>query len=104
MSVSARYLPAKPQSESALFIADFSNLIANGVGITSATLAITTNTNPPQSQSSWTIGTITHAGKRAWALLGGGSDGTDFLLTWTIVDTAGNTWTRAIACLCAETS
>jgi hypothetical protein len=104
MSIATRYLPPKPQGESSVFIADFANLIPNGAAIQSASILIQTNQSIPQAQDSWTTGPISHAGRRCWATLGGGTDGTDYQIQWTVTDTVGNTWPRTFLVLCAETS
>jgi hypothetical protein len=104
MAVGNRYHPPKPEGESAVFGADFSAVLPDGVGIASAELVITTNQNPPQPQSTWNQSDVTHIGKRVWATLSGGADGTDYQLQWTITDTTGNVWPRTFFCLVAETN
>jgi hypothetical protein len=104
MSLATRYLPPKPQSESAIFIADFANLIPTGIGISACALLIQTNQSVPQPAPEWTQGPISIQGSRVWATLSGGTDGVDYQLRWTITDSVGNVWPRTLLVLCAETS
>src|SRR5215831_16230134 len=102
--ITGRYLPSHPPGEACLFGLDFSDVIPLGVGITSGTLAIFTNVVPPASTTDWTIGPVTVLGRALYASLGGGVDGTDYMLRWTATDTQGDVWPRTALVLCAQTS
>lgn len=105
MPISRRYSPEHPPGESCLFGLDFSPVIPPGVGIATGKLDIATNTVPPvEATDDWTVGTIMVRGRALYASLTGGLAGTDYLLTWTAVDTDGNVWPRTAAVLCAPTS
>jgi hypothetical protein len=105
MPLSRRYTPEKAAAESSIFGMDFSYLIPPGVGISSGALAIFTNTKPPvAADADWIKGTVSVHDRTLYATLGGGKTGTDYVLTWTATDTAGNVWPRSALCLCAPTS
>ena len=100
-----RYHPDKPPAEVCVFGLDFSFLIPYGVGISSGSLDIRTNTATPEEASSdWVIGPTGVRGRAIYALLGGGAPGCDYQLRWTAVDSGGNVWPRTVMCLVAETS
>jgi hypothetical protein len=84
---------------------DFSFIIPIGVGISSGTLAIFTNTaNPTPADSDWQKGPVTIRGRAIYANLAGGVEGTDYQLRWSAADSQGNTWPRTTLVLCAQTS
>lgn len=103
-ALARRYRPPHPPAEQAMYGMDFSYVIPLGVGITSGTLLIQTNVVPPGATTDWTIGAVTVRGRALYANLSGGVAGTDYILTWTAMDTAGNIWPRAALALCAATS
>jgi hypothetical protein len=104
MALSVRYQPPHPPGEACSFGLDFSMIIPMGVGIDSASLEIVTNTNPVESQSDWTQGTVEIGGRQVYAQCSGGVEGTDYQFRWTALDSLGNTWIRTALVLCAQTS
>lgn len=105
MPISRRYSPEHPPGESCSFGLDYSFVIPPGVGISSGSLGIFNNVaNPVDKSGDWTIGAISIRGRAIYCMLGGGVSGTDYILRWTAVDTAGNTWVRSTLILCADTS
>lgn len=108
MPVSRRYSPEHPQAESCLFGFDFSPIIPRGITLQASkfnTLGISTNTVPPAAaEADWVIGPLQVRDRIIYANLSGGIPGTDYLLTWTAIDSQGNIWQRTAAVLCAATS
>ena len=105
MPLSRRFNPEHPPGESCKFGIDFGFIVPVGVGLTSGSLAILTNTAAPADASAdWTIGPVVVRGRALYAMLAGGVAGTDYQLKFTAVDTAGNTWPRTALVLCADTS
>jgi hypothetical protein len=105
MPLSRRYTPEHPPGEDCAFGLDFSFVIPPGVGLSSGSLQILTNTAAPADASAdWTIGAVTVDGRALYAMLSGGVAGTDYQLKFTAVDTAGKTWPRTALVLCADTS
>jgi hypothetical protein len=105
MPLSRRYTPEHPAGEACVFGLDFSAVIPPGVGIASGDLDIFTNTVPPNAaDADWTKGPVSVQGRVLYATLAGGLDGTDYMLTWTATDTAGNVWPRTGLILVAATS
>ena len=105
MPLSRRFTPEHPPGESCKFGIDFSFIVPPGVGLSSGSLAILTNTAAPADASAdWTIGPVQMRGRALYAMLSGGVAGTDYQLKFTAVDTAGNTWPRTALVLCADTS
>ena len=103
MAISNRY-QSHPPDDSHTYGLDFSMLIPMGVGIATASLEIVTNTNPVESQSNWTQGTVAIGGRQVYCLCSGGIEGTDYQFRWSAMDTLGNIWNRTVLCLCAQTS
>jgi hypothetical protein len=105
MALTKRYTPEHPPGESSSFGFDFSALIPPGVVISSGTLSIYKNVQPPvAADADWTKGSVSVIDRSLYATLSGGIDGTDYLLSWTATDSAGNTWPRSGLILCARTS
>lgn len=105
MPLSRRYSPEHPPGESCSFGLDYSAIVPVGVGLSSGTLNILTNTaTPADASGDWTIGAVKVQGRALYANLSGGVAGTDYQLKWTALDTAGNTWPRTTLVLCADTS
>ena len=105
MPLSRRYTPEHPPGESCLYGLDYSYVIPPGVGISSGTVTIMSNTVPPaDATADWTIGTVNVRGRAIYARLSGGVEGKDYQIRWTAVDTDGNTWPRTCLQLCAQTS
>ena len=104
MALSRRYHPEWPASESGFVGFDFSPIIPPGVTLSSATLTILTNANPPAAQTVWTQAPVVLLGRQAWCSVSGGEAGVDFQFRWLATDTAGNTWNRTALMLCASTS
>ena len=105
MPLSRRYTPEHPPGEECNFGLDFSFVIPPGVGLSSGSLQILTNSAAPVDASAqWTIGPVNVRGRALYAMLSGGVAGTDYQLKWTAIDTAGKTWPRTALVLCADTS
>jgi hypothetical protein len=113
MPMSRRYTPEKPPGEICLFGMDYSFVLPPGVGISSGTVAIETNTVPPQYALDWTIAGAPSAsaavpaqvdGRALYAMLGGGTVGKDYLIHWVAYDTLGQVWPRTALVLVAQTS
>lgn len=105
MPLSRRYTPEKPPSEVSTFGMSFEYVIPPGVGISTGSLAILTNTVAPADAShDFTLGVVSVRGRTLYANLSGGVDGTDYQFRWTVSDTDGNVWVRTGLCLVAETS
>lgn len=104
MAISDRYNPPHPPGESSSYAYDFSPILPPGVGLVAGSLSIVVNTNPVQSTSDWTIGTVTTIGRRVYCPLSGGVEGTDYQLRWSCTDNLGNVWPRTAYVLCAQTS
>lgn len=105
MPLSRRYTPEHPPTESCMFGMNYDAVIPLGVGIASGRLDIFTNTVPPKAaDADWSKGAVMVRGRVLYATLGGGVDGTDYLLRWTATDTQGNTWPRTGLILVADTS
>lgn len=104
MPLTRRYLPEHDTAEACYFGLDYSFVIPAGLTITSATLSILTNTNPPQPSSDWQQGAVEFTGRAVYCWLSGGVRGTDYQLRWVATDSQGNVWPRVTLCLCAETS
>ena len=105
MPLSRRYSPEHPPTESCNFGLDYSFILPVGVGITSGTLAIFTNSaTPVAADAQWVKGPVTVRGRAIYANLSGGVVGTDYQLQWTAVDSDGNIWPRTALILCADTS
>lgn len=105
MALSRRYAPEHPPGEACNFGLDYSYVIPPGVGISSGSIAIFSNTAPAlASDSEWTVGPVSVVGRAVYAHLAGGVEGKDYQLRWTAVDTDGNPWPRTTLLLCAQTS
>lgn len=104
MAVSQRYQPSHPAGQSRVYGLDMSMVLPPGLGVTTPAIIIQTNTTPPGIGSGITASGGGYAGRRLWITLTGGVQGTDYIITWTFQDTAGNTWVRSILLLCAPTS
>jgi hypothetical protein len=105
MGLSRRFEPEKDPAEVASFGMDFSPILAPGVGISSASLAIFTNVAVPvPADSDWTVGSVQVQGRVVYAVLGGGKAGIDYRLQFTATDTDGNVWPRTALILVSSTS
>ena len=105
MALSRRYRPEHPVGESCVFGLDFAPVIPPGKAVTSASLAIFTNTVPPvAADADWTKGAVQVRDRVAYATLAGGKAGTDYQLVWTATDSDGFIWPRTALCLCSPTS
>ena len=105
MPLSRRYSPEWAPGEQATIGLDFSSIIPPGVGITSGTLTIATNTTPPSDATAdWQATALSVQGRALYTTLVGGVNGRDYLLNWTATDTDGNIWPRTAMLLCAPTS
>lgn len=87
-----------------MFGMDFSFLLPSGAAITSATLAMFTNTFAPAPAPEWVVGPVAIDGAVVYAQLSGGLEGRDYQLLWTITDSDGNVYPRTSLVLCARTS
>ena len=105
MPLSRRFTPEHPPGENCSFGIDFSFIVPPGVGLTSGSLAIFTNTaSPVPADADWIKGPVVVRGRALYAMLSGGVAGRDYQLKFTALDTAGNTWPRTALVLCADTS
>lgn len=105
MPLSRRYTPEKPPEETCSFGLDFSAVIPPGVGISTGSLAIFSNTAAPApADGDFTVGEVMVRGRAIYAILSGGVSGKDYQLRWTATDSEGNVWPRTALVLCAETS
>lgn len=105
MALTRRYEPPHAAGERVSFGMDFSQVIPEGIGITTSSLAIFTNTQPPiAADADWSTGSSYTRGRAAFQILSGGKDGVDYLLQWTVTDTRSNIWVRTALILCAATS
>lgn len=105
MPLSRRYSPEHPPGESCNFGLDYSPVIPPGVGISSASLAIFTNTTTPAAaDADWVKGAVNIQGRMVYANLSGGVNGRDYQLVWTATATDGSIWPRTTLVLCAPTS
>jgi hypothetical protein len=105
MPLSRRYSPEHPPGETCAFGLDYSFLIPPGVGITSGSVTIWTNTvSPTSAAADWTIGPVSILGRAIYATLSGGVEGKDYQIRWVAKDTEGNTWPRTTLVLCSQTS
>jgi hypothetical protein len=105
MPLSRRYSPEWAPGETAAIGIDMSQIIPPGVGISSGSLSVATNTVPPQASTDFTgTGTTQVIGRALYATISGGTSGKDYQFTWQVVDTAGNVWNRTALLLCAPTS
>lgn len=104
MAVSGRYQPSHPAGQSAVYAVDFSAMLPPGIGLTMPAIQIQTNTVPPGLASGITTSGGGFAGRRVWITITGGTNGQDYLITWTVSDTTGNLWVRTFTLLCARTS
>jgi len=95
-----------PPDETHVFMMDFSLVIGRGISLAAPSLRFFTNTVPPvAADQDWTVYKTPSVLKRAiYATIGGGKDGTDYQLRWTVDDTQGNTWARTTLVLVARTS
>lgn len=104
MALSLRYEPSHPAGQARVYGLDVSFLLPPGIGVTEPGVVIQTNTTPPGIAGGITATTGGFSGRKLWITITGGIAGTDYLITWTFNDTAGNTWVRSILLLCAPTS
>lgn len=104
MALARRYQPSHPAGQSCLYAVDFSAILPPGVGLTAPGVVLQTNTNPPGIASGITATGGGFVGRVIWITISGGIAGTDYLITWTVSDTVGNTWIISALLLCAPTS
>lgn len=114
MPLSRRYSPEWAPGERAMIGMDFAAIIPPGVGVSSGSLFIETNSAQPQNaMADWKANFDPAApgfilaevrGRTVYVQLTGGVAGTDYRLTWTVIDTDGNEWPRTALLLCAPTS
>jgi len=106
MPLSRRYSPEIAPGEACNIGLDYSPLIPPGIGISSGTLTLWTNSATPSPSSDMTIGTVTVAGRTVYARINAldVALGKDYQLRWVAIDTAGNVWPRTCLLLCAHTS
>lgn len=104
MAVSQRYQPSHPAGQSAVYAVDFSNILPPGVGLSQPGVIVLTNTVPPGLAQGITPGAGGFRGRIAWITISGGVSGQDYIIQWTVADTASNTWIVSALLLCAATS
>jgi|SRR5580693_1925827 hypothetical protein len=104
MPITRRYTPEHPPGEQCLFGYDYSPIIPVGVGISSGTVAVLTNTAVPVAAPEWVVGPVIVRGRAIYASLTGGNLGADYQIHWVATDTDGNVWPRVGVVLCGFTS
>lgn len=104
MAVTRRYQPSHPAGQSATYAVDFSPMLPPGVGLATPGVQIQTNTVPPGLATGITASGGGFLGRMVWITIQGGIAGIDYLVTWTVADTAGNSWVVSVLLLCAATS
>lgn len=81
----------KRPGESRAYSMEFAALLGTGVTLTSFSGAAQSNAGNISGASDLTIGSGTVSGTEAQATISGGTDGEDYTVTFTVVDSAGNT-------------
>ena len=105
MPLSRRYTPEFAPGESCNIGYDYAQIIPPGIGITSGTLEIWTNTAVPvNAAADFVIGAVNVLGRAIYVRLTGGTEGRDYQLRWTATDSHGDIWPRTGLMLCARTS
>jgi len=103
-SPTRRYVPAWAANESDPVGLNMAMILVPGVGISSGSLTIWTNTAVPAQSTDFVIGTPVIEGRVVYASLSGGVQGRDYQLRWVITDTQGNVWPRVALLLCSMPS
>jgi hypothetical protein len=84
---------------------DFSAIVPIGIALSSFTMKIFTNTQPPvAADADWTVSNSYIRGRSVFENLSGGVAGKDYLLQWTVTDSRANVWIRTAALLCSSTA
>lgn len=106
MALSRRYTPEIAPGEVCNIGMDFSFVIPPGVGISSGSVTLFTNTAAPAQSSDMTFGTVTARGRVLYAQITAlaAALGKDYQLRWVATDSQGNVWPRTGLLLCAQTS
>lgn len=106
MSLSRRYTPEIPPGEASNIGMDFSFVIPPGVGISSGSVSLWTNTAAPAASTDMTLGAVTVRGRVLYARINALDQalGKDYQLRWVAIDSQGNVWPRTGLLLCALTS
>jgi len=79
-------------------------VIPNGVGVSTVSLTIWTNTATPTLTADFVIGIPSIEGRVVYATLNGGVVGRDYQLRWVVTDTLSNVWPRTALLLCSTPS
>lgn len=106
MPLSRRYTPEIAPGELCTIGLDYSFVIPPGVGISSGTVSLWTNTVAPQPSTDMSLSAVTVRGRTVYAEVNAldVALGKDYQLRWLAIDTQGNTWPRTCLLLCAQTS
>jgi len=104
MPLSRRYSPEWAPGEQANVGLSYDFVIPPGVGISTGSLAIFTNSATPAASTDFTIGPVSVRGRAIYCSLSGGVVGQDYQLRWSATDTDGNVWPRVALLLCSLTS
>lgn len=88
--------------DSAVYGLDFTELVAPGDGLATASLQIFTNTVAPTLSADFVVGAVATLARIAYARITGGVSGTDYQLRFSSTDTQGNVFTRAALLLCTQ--
>lgn len=106
MPLSRRYTPEIVPGEACNIGLDYSFVIPPGVGISSGTVSLFTNTVAPAPSTDMTLGPVTVQGRTVYAHISAldAALGKDYQLRWNAIDTQGNVWPRTCLLLCAQTS
>jgi len=99
-----RYVPSWAPNEADPVGINMAMVIPNGVGISTASLTIWTNTATPALSTDFTISAPSIEGRVVYATLSGGVVGRDYQLRWVVTDTLGDVWPRMALLLCSTPS
>ena len=84
---------------------DFSFILPPGTAITSVSINIFRNIQPPvAADADWTVSTPFILDRAVYCMLSGGVEGNDYQIRWHITDSQNNVWNRTAMVLCAQTS
>ena len=103
-SPTRRYVPSWAPNEADAVGLNMAQVIPNGVGVSTASLTIWTNTATPTLTADFVIGIPSIEGRVVYATLSGGVVGRDYQLRWVVTDTLSNVWPRTALLLCSTPS
>ena len=103
-SPTRRYVPSWAPNEADAVGLNMAQVIPNGVGVSTVSLTIWTNTATPTLTTDFVIGIPSIEGRVVYATLSGGVVGRDYQLRWVVTDTLSNVWPRTALLLCSTPS